>query len=166
MHLGLNAWEKGTTGTRLRARISKLIRILVPVDNTKWLFKFRIWSTRTNCTLVYTAHFCWWGGDIRTFSFWGRMLVPVAVFVQRLRSKPWTYISFIHSFFHSFIHSVSKASNWLRTWFLAVVLTYRLFMTLYSAMQELGWAMSHSDFLAWLNSATLKILSEVFQLRF
>ena len=31
---------------------------------------------------------------------------------------------------------------------------------------ELGWAVPHSDFLAWLSSATLKNLSQVFQVGF
>ena len=41
----------------------------------------------------------------------------------------------------------------LTLWFLA----YRLFRTLNPAIQEIGWAMPHSHFLAWLSSATLKI---------
>ena len=48
------------------------------------------------------------------------------------------------------------ASNRLTPWFLVVVLTYPLFRILNPAIQELGWAMPHSDFLAWLSSATLK----------
>jgi len=68
------------------------------------------------------------------------------------------YLFFFLFFFLSVIlYPIFSTSNWLTPWFLVVVLTYHLFRTLNPAIQELGWAMLHSDFLARLSSATLKI---------
>ena len=55
-----------------------------------------------------------------------------------------------------FCNKFSRLLIDLMRWFLAVVLAYCLFRTLNPAIQEVGWAMPHSDFLAWLSSATLK----------
>ena len=57
-----------------------------------------------------------------------------------------------------FCNKFSRLLIDLTLWFLAVVLANRLFRTLNPAIQEIGWAMPHSDFLAWLSSATLKII--------
>ena len=51
---------------------------------------------------------------------------------------------FLYVFFPFYI----QFSNPKRPWFLAVILTYREFRTLYPAMQKYGWAMPLSDFLA------------------
>ena len=47
-----------------------------------------------------------------------------------------------------FCNKFSRLLIDLTLWFLAVVLAYRLFRTLNPAIQEIGWAMPHSDFLA------------------
>ena len=58
-----------------------------------------------------------------------------------------------------------KASNWMIYWLLTVVLT--VWHPIYpTRCLELGWAVPHSDFLAWLSSTTLKNLSQVFQIGF
>ena len=67
-----------------------------------------------------------------------------SIFVQRLRNKPWTYMSkffvsiYLFIFFSVILYPIFFASNWLMPWFLVAVLTYRLFRTLNPAIQELG----------------------------
>ena len=101
---------------------------------------------------VLDQKFYWFKKKFGTKIFFGQNVFRYKSYVVSIRPTSWNFV-----FVFFFVSFCIQFSRLLIGWFLAVVLTYRLFRILNPAIQELGWTMPHSDFLAWLSSATLKI---------
>ena len=75
---------------------------------------------------------------------------------------PWP----VHNFFMTCLQFLTSGNELQNPKCLSVcpskkskIMIYRLFRTLNTAIQKLGWTMPHSDFLAWLISAKFQIFT-------
>ena len=114
--------------------------------------------------LKHPHHYHIW----KSLNFYISMDLPIylptkKVFVQTFFWKKYgwriPYLPTIWTYVQNFVVFFIGPSPKLRPWFLSVVLEYRSFGTLSQAMQELGWPVPNSDFLAWMSSATHRNLT-------
>ena len=113
--------------------------MLLDTSNTLFIFNsYHLLSIR--CQQSFRLLYDSYSYDILDEFYLDTVLAKVKmggkIFVQRLRSKPWTYKSklflsvFLSVFLFFILYPIFQASNWLRPWFLGVFLAYRLIRTL------------------------------------